>query len=99
VSVMIDEHHSDEVTNFIHAWPDCVIHPFSNHRLYCNKCLCCKCQKPASKCHWWVKHCSLTGVTGFTATNAFAASARSPPQSAVGGWSIALWQVSVPGIK
>ncbi len=63
LSVMIDELHSDEVTNLIHARPDCVIYPFSKDpKPYCKKCFCCKCQIPASKCRWWEKHCSLSGV-------------------------------------
>ncbi len=63
VSVVIDELHLDEVMSFIHVRPDCVIHPFSKDpSLYCKKCFCCKCQKSASKCRWWEKHCSLSGV-------------------------------------
>jgi len=63
VSVVIDELHLDEVMSFIHVRPDCVIHPFSKDpSLYCKKCFCCKCQKSASKCRWWEKHCSLMRV-------------------------------------
>ncbi len=60
---MIEEHLSDKVTNFIHGRPDCTIFPYVNDpKLYCEKCFCCKCQKSASVCKFWNKHCYITKI-------------------------------------
>jgi hypothetical protein len=63
VSVVIEEHLSDEVEIFIHGRPDCVIKPFSKDpKLFCEKCFCCKCQIPAMLCPMWEKHCLVTKI-------------------------------------
>jgi hypothetical protein len=51
VFVFIDDENSSKVTHHIHAWPDCVVHPFlDNPKMYCKKCYCYRCQELASKC-------------------------------------------------
>jgi hypothetical protein len=63
LSVVIEEHLSDEVEIFIHGRPDCVIKPFSKDpKLFCEKCFCCKCQIPAMLCPMWEKHCLVTKI-------------------------------------
>jgi hypothetical protein len=61
--VVIDEHLSDEMINLMRGQPDCIIYPYlEDPKLFCKKCFCCKCEKVATDCPLWEKHCLVTKV-------------------------------------
>lgn len=53
---------TNPLVDFPHARNDCGVHQFdeSNHELFCPKCCCIVCERPASECISWLDHCNIT---------------------------------------